>query len=199
MTEALLALVANWGGYAVALSAFLSCLLIPIPTALVMLAGGAFAASGDLSLSSVLAAGWIGAVLGDQTGYRIGQGFGPALERLASRRRKSEAAYGKARRWVSERGEYAVFFSTWALAPLGPYVNFAAGAGGLGAMRFTLWDAAGEAIWVGFYVVLGYAFSSEITQLASLLSNASGFVVTAFGAVVIGWMLVRRLKSHTKD
>ncbi len=199
MTEALLALVANWGGYAVALSAFLSCLLVPIPTALVMLAGGAFAASGDLSLSNVLAAGWMGAVLGDQTGYRIGQSFGPALERLASRRRKSEAAYGKARQWVSDRGEYAVFFSTWALAPLGPYVNFAAGAGGLGAMRFTLWDAAGEAIWVGFYVVLGYAFSSEITQLASLLSNASGFVVTAFGAVVIGWMLVRRLKSHARD
>ena len=196
MSDTLLALVATWGGYAVAISAFLSCLLIPIPTALVMLAGGAFAAAGDLSLTAVLAAGWVGAVLGDQAGYRIGRAFGPALERLAARRRKSEVAYGKARRLVSERGAYAVFFSTWALAPLGPYVNFAAGAGGLGVLRFTLWDAAGEAIWVGFYVLMGHAFSAEITQLASLFSDAAGFVVAAFGVVVLGVMLVRRFREN---
>lgn len=198
MTETFLALVAGWGGYAVALSAFLSCLLVPIPTALVMLAGGAFAAAGDLTLSSVLTAGWLGAVLGDQTGYRIGRWFGPALERFAARKEKTDAAFGRARRMVSERGEYAVFFSTWALAPLGPYVNFAAGAGGLGAWRFTLWDAAGEAIWVGFYVLLGYSFSTEITDLASLMSSTAGFVVAGFVAFVLGVMLFRRLREHQK-
>ena len=196
MTETLLGLVVAWGGYAVALSAFLSCLLVPIPTALVMLAGGAFAASEDLSLWSVLAAAWTGAVLGDQTGYRIGRAFGPALERLAARRPKSGAAYEKARKMVSDKGAYAVFFSTWAVAPLGPYVNFAAGAGGLGAWRFSLWDALGEAIWVGFYVVLGFTFSSEITELASLLSNAVGFVTAGAGATVLGWVLLKRMRAH---
>jgi len=195
MTETLLALVATWGGYAVALSAFLSCLLVPIPTALMMLAGGAFAASEDLSLGSVLAAAWTGAVLGDQVGYRIGRAFGPALKRLAARRSKTRAAYGRARRMVSDKGEYAVFFSTWAVAPLGPYVNFAAGAGGLNAWRFTIWDALGEAIWVGFYVALGYAFSTEITQLADVLSNAVGFVTAGAGAAVLGWVLLKRMRA----
>jgi membrane protein DedA with SNARE-associated domain len=199
MTESLLALVASWGAYAVALSAFLSCLLVPIPTALVMLAGGAFAAAGDLSLAGVLAAGWGGAVLGDQTGYRIGRSFGPAIERLASRRQKAEATYTRARGMVAEKGGQAVFLSTWALAPLGPYVNFAAGAGGLGAMRFTLWDAAGEAIWVGFYVLMGYQFSTGITELASLLSDAAGFVVAAAAAIVLGFVLVRRLREHPRE
>ena len=195
MTETFLGLVATWGGYAVALSAFLSCLLVPIPTALVMLAGGAFAVSGDLSLWSVLAAAWTGAVIGDQTGYRIGRAFGPALERFASRRTKTGATYAKARKMVSDKGEYAVFFSTWAFAPLGPYVNFAAGAGGLSAWRFTFWDAAGEAIWVGFYVGLGYAFSSEITWLAGLLSNAVGFLTAGTGAAFLGWLLLKRLRA----
>jgi membrane-associated protein len=195
MTETLLGLVVVWGGYAVALSAFLSCLLVPIPTALVMLAGGAFAASEDLSLSSVLAAAWAGAVLGDQAGYRIGRAFGPSLERLAARRPKTETAYAKARNMVSEKGEYAVFFSTWAFAPLGPYVNFAAGAGSLGAWRFTVWDALGEAIWVGFYVGLGFAFSSEITLLASITSDAVGFVTAGAGAAVLGWVLWKRLRA----
>ncbi len=199
MIETFLAVVATWGSYAVALSAFLSCLLVPIPTALVMLAGGAFAAAGDLTLSAVLLAGWLGAVLGDQTGFRIGRALGPGLESLAARRPKTEAAFAEARRLVEERGSYAVFFSTWALAPLGPYVNLAAGAGGLGAVRFTFWDALGEAIWVGFYVFMGYAFSAEITQLASLLSNVAGFAVAVFGLVVLGFILVRRHRAHEAD
>lgn len=199
MTETFLALVAAWGAYAVALSAYLSCLLVPIPTALVMLAGGAFAAAGDLSLSSVLFAAWLAAVLGDQTGYQIGRLAGPALERVAARRPKADAAYAKARKLVAEKGGYAVFFSTWALAPLGPYVNFAAGAGGLGMARFTLWDALGEAIWVGFYVMMGYTFSTGITELATVLSNASGFVVAAAGVVLFGLLLLRRIRAARKD
>ncbi len=199
MTEALLALVASWGGYAVALSAFLSCLLIPIPTALVMLAGGAFAAVGDLTLSGVLLAGWLGSVFGDQTGYRIGRIFGPGLESLAARREKTKKTFAKAQRMVEEKGSYAVFFSTWALAPLGPYVNLAAGAGGLSAVRFTVWDALGEAVWVGFYVSMGYLFAAEITQLASLLSNVAGFAVAVFGLVVLGIVLVKRHRAHVAD
>jgi membrane protein DedA with SNARE-associated domain len=196
VTETFLALVADWGAGAAALSAFLSCLLVPIPTALVMLAAGAFAAAGDLSLWSVLGWAWLGAVLGDQAGFRIGRAFGPALERLAAKRAKTGAAYTQARAMVADKGEYAVFFSTWAVAPLGPYVNFAAGAGGLSALRFTLWDAAGEAIWVLGYVLLGYGFSSQITQLATLLSNAVGFVTAGVGAVVLGWILFKRLRAH---
>lgn len=199
MTETFLAVVASWGAYAVALSAYFSCLLVPIPTALVMLAGGAFAASGDLSLWSVLLAGWLAAVLGDQTGYQIGRLAGPALTRVAARRPKTDAAYARARKMVDEKGSYAVFFSTWALAPLGPYVNFAAGAGGLGVGRFTFWDAIGEAIWVGFYVMMGYSFSTGITELATVLSNASGFVVAAAGVVLFGVMLARRIRAAKPD
>lgn len=199
MTETFLGIVASWGAYAVALSAYLSCLLVPIPTALVMLAGGAFAASGDLSLSAVLAAGWIAAVLGDQTGYQIGRLAGPGLERLAARRPKTAATYARARVMVAEKGSYAVFFSTWALAPLGPYVNFAAGAGGLGVAQFTFWDVLGEAIWVGFYVSMGYSFSTGITELATLLSNASGFVVAAAGVLVLGVIIVRKISATKSD
>lgn len=196
MTETFLALVASWGVSAVAVSAFLSCLLVPIPTALVMLAGGAFAASGDLPLAGVLGAAWLGAVLGDQAGFRIGRHVGPGLERLAARRPGPEASYARARQVVAEHGGYAVFFSTWALAPLGPYVNFAAGAGGLGALRFTLWDAAGEAIWVGFYVLMGHAFADEFVWLAGVLSDAAGFVAAGAAAVGLGIVLLRRYRAH---
>ncbi len=199
MTETFLAIVATYGIAAVAASAFLSCLLVPIPTAIVMLAGGAFAASGDLALYQVLGAAWLGAVVGDQVGFRLGQRLGPvALERLA-RKPKPKAAMERARNMLERYGGISVFFSTWAVAPLGPYVNFAAGAGGLNAVRFTLWDAAGEAIWVGFYVLAGFAFAAEITSLASILSNAAGFVAAGVVAVILGYALFRQLRHGPKE
>ena len=194
MSETFFELVATYGTWVVGLSSFLSCLLVPIPTALVMLAGGAFAAAGDLSLTAVLAAAYLGAVLGDQTGYRIGRALGPRLVALAETRPKAERSFSKARDLVSRHGGYAVFFSTWAVAPLGPWVNLAAGAAGLKALTFTLWDAMGEAIWVGFYVFIGYSFAADIVWLADFLTDAAGFLAAAVVTIVLGAILVRRFR-----
>ena len=101
----------------------------------------------------------------------------------------------RARAMVDKYGGLSVFFSTWAVAPLGPYVNIAAGAGGLSRWRFTLWDAAGEAIWVAFYVLMGFAFASEITSLSDILSNASGFVAAGVLTLILGIILVHRLRN----
>lgn len=195
MNETFFELVATYGTWVVGLSSFLSCLLVPIPTALVMLAGGAFAASGDLSLSMVLAAAYAGAVMGDQTGYRIGRAFGPRLVTLAGKRPGTDKNFAKARVLVEQRGGPAVFFTTWALAPLGPWVNLAAGVGGLNAVSFTLWDAAGEAIWVAFYVLLGYVFAADIVWLATLLTNAAGFLAAGAVTLFLGAVLLRRLRA----
>lgn len=194
MNEAFFELVATYGTWVVGLSSFLSCLLIPIPTALVMLAGGAFAAAGDLSLVAVLSAAYLGALLGDQTGYRIGRALGPRLIALSERRPKAEKSFARARDLVARHGAVAVFFSTWALAPLGPWVNLAAGAGGLKALTFTIWDALGEAIWVGFYVLIGYSFAADIVWLADLLTNAAGFLAAAAVTLALGVILLRRLR-----
>ena len=197
MSELFLTLVAEYGAIVVGLSAFLSCLLIPIPTALVMLAGGAFAAAGDLTLSSVLVTAWLAAIAGDQAGYRVGRSFGPTIKARFTRRPRAAKAFAKAETMVQTHGGLGVFFSTWALAPLGPYANIAAGAVGLNAWRFALWDAAGEAIWVGAYVMLGYIFASQLTEVSSLMSNIVGFLLALVAAGFVGWLLTKRLKAHT--
>lgn len=60
----LFGLVADYGVWVLAVSCFLSCLLVPIPTSLLMLAGGAFVAAGDLDGGTAFAGAWMGAVLG---------------------------------------------------------------------------------------------------------------------------------------
>ncbi len=84
MTDTILSLVATYGTWIVAVCAFLSCLLVPIPTSLVTLSAGAFVAAGDLNAASVWTAAWIAAVLGDNTGYLIGRiGGASVLARLS--------------------------------------------------------------------------------------------------------------------
>ncbi len=196
MIDTALALVAQYGALIVGICAYLSCLLIPIPTALVMLAAGGFVAAGDLQAALVWASAWGAAVAGDQTGYWIGRGGGahvlPRLARSPTRAKMLE----KARAFVDRHGGLGVFFSTWLFAPLGPWVNFVAGAAGLGWVRFSLWDMAGEAIWVTGYLSLGYLFGDRIEALAELLGNTSGFLVAGLITAVLGALLVRRLRSQ---
>lgn len=198
-TEFIFALLSDFGPWVVFASAFLSCLALPIPTSLMMLAGGAFAAAGDLVLTEVVLAAFVGAVIGDQTGYAIGRfGGAPALAHLA-RNPARKTVLDKAHRFVDRRGSLGVFLSTWAVAPLGPWVNFAAGATGLGWLRFAIWDVLGETIWVTLYVGLGFGFASRVESLASLLGNSAGLLaalVVAWGALVWIKAMIRSKEQH---
>lgn len=168
-----------------------------------MLAGGALAASGDLSAFILITAAFTGAVLGDQTGYFIGRRFGRrALIRL-SRHRGRAKVVARAEQMVEDRGGLGVFISTWLIAPLGPYVNVVAGAAGLRWARFTLADVLGEAIWVNLYVWLGFAFAGSLTLVAELVGDVMGLiaalVIAASAALWITHVLrAQRLSEKTE-
>lgn len=197
MTETFLTLIASYGAYALFVTTFLSCLWVPIPTSLMMLCAGGMVAAGDLSLPPLLIAGFLGAVLGDQAGYFIGKyAAAPALERL-SRSPARRAILQRARAFVDQRGGLGVFFSTWAIAPLGPYVNFVTGATGLHWLRFTLWDIAGEFIWVSSYLSMGYFFTDFISVISDALISWLGFasaIVVAIGAII--WIISSKNTSN---
>jgi membrane-associated protein len=197
MSETLFGLVSSHGLIVIFAMTFLSCLALPVPSSFVMLAGGAFVASGDLVLWQVLAAAFAGAVLGDQLGFHAGRWGGPALvSRLEARPRRA-AVVARSRAVLARWGGTGVFFTTWAASPLGPYVNALAGALGMARWRFTLADTVGEAIWVALYVGLGVLFASRIAELAALASNAVGFVTAGSIALVLGRLLFDRLRRRT--
>lgn len=197
MTDALFALVPVWGAWALAAATFLSCIAVPLPSSLLMLAGGAFAASGDLSLWAVVLAAWVGAVVGDQAGFALGH-FGSRVWR--GRRAASpgtQAMIARARAFLQQRGGTAVFLSRWLVSPLGPYINLLAGAGGLGWARFALGSLTGEAVWVALYVSLGWLFSAQIETIAELASNVVGLLATL--AIAAGLWRLRRAHRHSPE
>ena len=83
-------------------------------------------------------------------------------------------------------GNLGIFLSRWLASPLGPYVNLAAGIMRLNWPRFLLWGALGEIVWVTAYVGMGYVFAGQMTAVAEIAGNASGFLAAAAVAAGLG-------------
>ncbi|MEQ6885245.1 DedA family protein [Salicola sp. Rm-C-2C1-2] len=199
MTETVFTLVAQYGSGALFIVTFLSCLAMPVPASLMMLTGGAFAASGDMSLVTASLSAYGGALAGDQAGYLVGQSCAGWLERWAHARRSRAMLLARARASVDRWGGVGVFLSRWLVSPLGPYVNFAGGAGRMPWARFSIWSAAGEMVWVALYVGLGYLFAGSLTAVAEFAADLSGLVAGAVVAVGLGFWLRMMQKRHRRS
>jgi membrane-associated protein len=197
MTDWLLALVPTYGPWLLAAATFLSCVALPIPASILMLAAGGFVAAGDLTLATTCLAALAGAVLGDQAGFAAGR-FG--LQRALARGEGETAGQGagllhRARDLLARRGGLAVFLSRWLVSALGPYVNLAAGGAGLAWGSFTLWSVLGEAVWVGLYVGLGYTFTGNLEAASAQAVNVLGLLGAGAVALGLGAWLLSRLRA----
>lgn len=189
MSDEIFAAIADWGIPLLTLITFLSCLALPVPASLAMLAAGAFTATGDLSLAGAALGAFGGAVAGDQVGFHAARAGQARFRRLIDGYPKREKLFGRAQRLTADRGGAGIFFSRWLVSPLGPYANFASGLAGMRKLQFTLWGAAGEAVWVAIYVGLGRVFADQLDMIAELASNLSGILAAlALMGVTAHWM-----------
>jgi len=184
LTDTLLALVPVYGAWLVGAITFASCLALPVPSSLALLAAGAFCATGDLSLPQVTAAALGGAVLGDQSGYLLGRRGAGWLER-ATRSAPRAHLMAEARRRLDSNAGTTVFLTRWLFSPLGPWVNLAAGATRVHWQRFAVASLAGEATWVAIYIGLGWAFAAQVDRMAELLGNLGGAMLGLLGTVLL--------------
>lgn len=195
MTEWLLSLVPTYGLWLIGLTTMASCLALPIPASVVMLAAGGFAASGDLVIWQVIAIAILGAVAGDQVGFVVGRvGGAPLIDRL-SRKPKRADIVGKARTALEQRGGIAIFLSRWLFSPLGPYVNFLAGAMRNNWAKFTVWGVAGEIVWCLIYVLMGHSFAGNLSAASDMLGSILGLMATGTAVLGLGWWLWRQMKK----
>lgn len=192
MTDWLLGLVPLYGPMLLAIGTFTSCLALPIPASILMLAAGGFVASGDLSMMSTYLAALAGAIAGDQLGY-LGGRVGGA--RFLARLGTHAAPVAKATELLARHGGGAIFFSRWLVSALGPYVNVAAGAALLPWSVFTVWGVAGEAVWVSLYIGAGYAFTGNLAEASSMVVNILGMLAAGAVAVALGAWLLAMAKS----
>lgn len=199
ISDLALSLVADYGVGVVFVVTFLSCLALPVPSSLLMLAAGGFTATGDLSLMTVLAAAFCGAILGDNTGYWLARGLGLRFQDWLNRSARRRTLRERTEKFMTRWGGSSIFFSCWLVAPLGPYVNYVSGFSNYQWLRFALWGVAGETVWVGLYVGSGYVFADSIATVADVLGNASGLISATVASIALGWWLWRLSDHKTKQ
>lgn len=189
MTETLLTLIPVYGLWLVFCVVALSCLAIPLPASAVVLAAGGFSAAKDLVLWQVVAAAFLGFALGDQIAFQIGRRYGTPLLARFRRLPRMARPMARAERLVSTRGAAAVFASRTVLSPLGPYMSYLSGAGGLPWQNYSTAAMPGAALWAVGYALLGYGAAHQLAQSTELLWN--GLVALAAlgsGAAAALWL-----------
>ncbi len=197
MIDTLLALVPTYGLWLIFGSVALSCLALPLPSSMLVMAAGGFAAAGDFTYWSLVLAAYAGFVLGDQFAFLLARNAGaPLIDRLKTRA-KAAKAITKAEDLTNRYGAFAVFITRSILSPIGPYVNFVSGALKAPWVPFSIASVTGALPWCFGYSGLGYAFSGNISELASMIESSVGIVVT--GAILIAiaiWLIGSYRKAH---
>jgi membrane protein DedA with SNARE-associated domain len=161
-----------------------------VPGETVMLLAGVVAALGGVDLVGVMVVGAIGAVLGDQIGYRLGQAFGSALRRGHIGGRAMAERWARAEELVAGRGGPAVFVARW-IGVLRAVVPAAAGAAGLPRRMFTAWNALGGTLWAISVVGAGYLAGASWPTVARWLGTGSVVLAGVLGGALAVVLAVR--------
>jgi membrane protein DedA with SNARE-associated domain len=191
MTDFIIGLIPDYGLIVLFFVVSLACMAVPLPSSMLVLTSGAFAATGDLNVWAVCGVAFTAYVLGDQVAFMIASRIGPQLLGWIRGKPRLLPIIERSEHLLKTKGPSAVFLSHTILSPTCPYISYLSGAGGMKWRVFSIVASVGAGVWVAVYVALGYLFASQLGQVASMLSQFFGVVIAL--CVVAGCiMLLRR-------
>ena len=167
---------------------FIEQIGLPFPAVPLLIAAGALAGTGHISLSTAIGSTVLAAVLADWIWYELGRRRGRTvlgwLCRISlepdSCVRRTEALFLQHGPQALVVAKFIPGFSTIA-PPL-------AGIVGLGIPLFLLYDGLGAVLWAGSSVALGYLFSDRIEQALIYGEQIGPVMVFAAGGLVASYV-----------
>jgi membrane-associated protein len=146
----------NWSYLIVFAIAMLDAFFPIVPSEATAIAAGVVAGTGGLSVELVVLAAALGAFVGDNISFGIGQFLGARVERRFLSGDKAQKRLKWAQRMLDERGAYLIVIARF--IPGGrTATTFTAGfVESFPWHRFLRYDAIAAAIWGSYTVLLGY-------------------------------------------
>ncbi|GAB2908453.1 VTT domain-containing protein [Paraburkholderia jirisanensis] len=158
--------------------------------------GGAFCASGEMSVGLLIVLLVVAAVTGNTVNYLIGRSLGskvfdshiPVLERFLDRE-----ALRKTHNFYERHGGKTIVLARF-IPVVRTFAPFVAGASQMSVQRFQLFNIAGALFWVLLLVLLGYFFGNipfirQYLNVIVLVGIGAAVVPVALGAL---WKMTRR-------
>ncbi|MBV9594046.1 MAG: DedA family protein [Actinobacteria bacterium] len=176
-------------------AAVLLGMVLPGETAL--LVAGVFCERGVLSLWVMIPLAFVAAVVGDSVGFEFGRKFGPPLRRSRLGVWVGEHRWAAVDGFLHRHGGKAVFLGRLT-ALFRALVPSMAGMSGMRYRTFVAWNVAGGLIWAPGCVLLGYAFSSALSTVGSVLTWAPLAVLAVVVVAYLGLHLRRRRRERAE-
>jgi membrane protein DedA with SNARE-associated domain len=194
MNEPLLFLVRH--GYTVLFAGvFVEQLGLPLPSVPLLLAAGALAGAGRLSLALVLGLPIIAALISDSLWYELGRRRGvKVLQFLCRISLEPDSCVRRTESTFERHGARSLLVAKF-IPGLSTAAPPLAGVFRMRLSRFLLFDALGALLWAGAFVGLGYGFSDQLERVANrAITLGSWLLVLLLGALggYIAWKYVKR-------
>ena len=194
----LLGLPSPWAYTTIAVLVFAEAALFVgfvLPGETAVLLGGLLAATGHLSLPTLLGLVVVAGVVGDSVGFEVGRRLGPRIMDLRILRRH-RPRLDSARTYLRERGGRAVVLGRFT-AFLRAVTPALAGASSMSYRRFLTFNVLGGLIWGTGVTLLGYLAGGSYDLVAKSLGRTSaGLLVVIAVAAVLFW---RRRRHHARQ
>jgi membrane protein DedA with SNARE-associated domain/rhodanese-related sulfurtransferase len=160
----------------------------PLPAVPFILAGGALAGAGKLSVAPMLALGAAAATLGDMLWYLLGRRRGgKILSFLCRISLEPDSCVGTAKSFFERHRSRGLILAKFVPA-FGSVMPPLAGMFGIGITEFLLFDGFGSLLYVGSYGAFGYFFSSKLRILTDAAESMGSIVALLVGAGLLGYV-----------
>jgi len=165
---------------------------LPVPANLIVVAAGALARSGKLSLPAIVGLAVTTFVFADLAWYEVGRRWGDrTLHFFSGLSRDPEALVGRATKAFARHGARMLLISKFVLG-LDAVAAPLTGAEGIPVSKFVWFDGLGALLWSSCYATAGYVFSDQLDRVALHVERMGALLALAVGAVC-GFYIVKKV------
>lgn len=166
---------------------------LPIPSIPMLLAAGALAGAGRLSLAWSIMLAVVASVSADVLWYEVGRRRGGKILGLLCRiALEPESCVRRTENIFQKYGSRSLL-----IAKFVPGLNTAAppmaGMTGMGPLRFMAWDTLGSLLWAAASALLGYAFSGQLERLVLYLARFGNIAAVLVVALLLAYIIRKHL------
>jgi len=176
---------------------FIEQLALPVPSIPILLASGALAGSGRMSLAAALMVAVLAALLGDSFWFAFGRMRGTrVLKWICKISLEPDSCVRTTEDRYMRNGAKSLLVAKF-IPGFGTVAMPMAGISRMAPHRFLFYDGLGSLLWASCYIGLGYIFSDQLEDVANYAQRLGQFLVVllvAALAVYIGRKYVQRRK-----